>query len=263
MKDKLSLEKIETSQWCRELHVLESIGSTNDYAKLLASQGVPEGTVVVAESQSAGRGRMGRSFFSPQGQGLYLSCILRPTVPPDQLMHLTCCLAVAACDAVEGCAGFRPKIKWTNDLVYGGRKLAGVLTEMTLGGEGGTYVVAGVGINCFQEPEDFAPEIRTVAGSLKMVCGREIDRNQLAGGLIGALERMSSTMTCDRLKWMEQYRKDCMTLGCNVSVQKADTIRHGKAVGIDQWGALLVDFGTEVETVQAGEVSVRGMYGYV
>lgn len=251
--------------WARNLQVLETVDSTNNLAKSLASQGAPAGTVLVAECQTAGRGRLGRSFCSEAGQGIYLSVILRPQEVPNQLMHLTCGVAEATCIAIERVSGKRPGIKWTNDLVYGGRKLAGILTELSFEAESGRvqYAVVGIGINCNQNPEDFPPELREIGGSVRMMTGREVDRNRLTGELIQELHELSMTLLQKRLDWMEGYRKDCVTIGRAVAVQAMGETRWGQAVGVDDWGALLVDFGQGVETVQAGEVSVRGMYGYV
>ena len=122
--------------WAGNIHYFDTIDSTNTEAKRLAAAGAPHGTVLIAGHQTGGRGRMGRSFHSPAGLGIYLSVILRPECAPGDLMHLTCAAAVAMCDAVENAAGFRPGIKWTNDLVYGKRKLGGILTELAFGSSG-------------------------------------------------------------------------------------------------------------------------------
>ena len=137
------------------LHRFETIDSTNTYLKQLAEAGAEGGTAVIAHSQTGGRGRLGRSFHSPAGSGIYLSYLLRPNCKPEGLMHLTCAVAVAMCDAVEKTTGLRPGIKWTNDLVWQKRKLGGILTE--LGFENGlvSYAVVGIGINCTQTEEDF------------------------------------------------------------------------------------------------------------
>ncbi len=253
------------SPWSGELYVLDSLGSTNDYAKELAAKGAPHGTVVIANRQEQGRGRMGRSFLSPDGLGIYFSMILRPNCTPAELMHLTCCTAVAVCDALERAAGHRPSVKWTNDLVSSGRKLGGILTELSIEGESGLvqYAVLGIGINCHQKLTDFDPSIRDMAGSLEMVTGKKPDRNRIIGELISQLVHMSNTIETDRLLWMNRYRKNCITLGRAVAVGKAGEVRWGHALDVDDWGGLMVDFGQGTETVQAGEVSVRGMYGYV
>lgn len=208
---------------------------------------------------------MGRSFLSPGGMGIYLSILLRPECTADRLMHLTCATAVAACDAVEYGAGFRPKIKWTNDLVSQNRKLAGILTEMGMDPSGAvSYVVVGIGINCCQNPLDFPPELRDMAGSLSMIAGKPISREKVMGALLRALWEMDQKLLLEPYPGMEQYRRDCMTLGQEISLIRGDKIRHGLALNVDDQGALVVRFvDGHTETVNSGEVSVRGLYGYV
>ncbi len=247
--------------WQNQIIWYDEIDSTNDAAKALIKQGVSHATVLIADHQTSGRGRMGRSFASPAGMGVYMSVILRLQTPPDQLMHLTCAAAVAACDAVEKAVGLRPGIKWTNDLVSNGRKLAGILTELVIT-PAETAAVVGIGINCSQNAEDFPTEIQGIAGSLAMACGKAIDRAQVAAALIEAFSNMAQNLDCKEAM-LDAYRRDCITVGKPVSVVKGDEIRHGTAVGIDENGALLVEFSEKcVETVNAGEVSIRGMYGY-
>ncbi|MBQ6997506.1 MAG: biotin--[Oscillospiraceae bacterium] len=247
--------------WQNQIIWYDEITSTNDVAKDLIHQGAPHGTVLIADRQSGGRGRMGRSFVSPAGQGVYMSVILRFPNTPEQLMHLTCAAAVAACDAVEAVTGLRPGIKWTNDLVYGGRKLAGILTELVIAPTQ-TAAVIGIGINCAQAQADFPEDIRSFAGSLSMVCGKSTDRARLAAALIEAFSKMAQSIG-EKQAILDTYRRDCVTVGKAVSVVRGDTLRHGTAVGIDDEGALLVEFSDGCkEAVNAGEVSVRGMYGY-
>lgn len=251
----------DSCPWQESILYYDTIDSTNTQAKLLAAQGAPQGTVLIADHQTVGRGRLGRSFSSPGGMGVYLSVILRPNCPPQDLMHLTCATAVAVCNAVEQVAHFRPRIKWTNDLVYEGRKLCGILTELGLDAQGMVaYAIIGVGLNCCQKVSDFPPEIRDIATSLAMVTGKEIRRSQVAAAIIEALWCMDLKDTS-----MDRYRADCMTLGREVSLVKADgSARHGTALDVDPSGALIVRFPDgHIETVNSGEVSVRGMYGYV
>ena len=135
--------------WAQHLHYYESVTSTNLLAKEMAAKGAPHGTVLLASHQTAGRGRLGRSFQSPEHAGVYMSVILRPNCPPAQLMHLTCAVAVAMCDAVDLCAKVRPGIKWTNDLVVGNKKLGGILTALCVGAAGTVdWAIVGIGINC-------------------------------------------------------------------------------------------------------------------
>jgi len=194
-----------------------------------------------------------------------MSVILRPGCAAEQLMHLTCAAAVAICDALEQTCGIRPNIKWTNDLVAGKRKLAGILTELSFHSSGTLdYAVVGIGVNCCQEETDFPPDIREIAGSLYSVTGKDIDREIVAAGMMDALYRMSQHLLSDKEAVLNQYRNDCITLGKEISVVKADgSNRHGTALDIDADGGLIVRFDGSIETVTSGEVSVRGMYGYV
>ena len=239
----------------------DTIDSTNTQAKLLAAQGAPHGTVLIADHQTGGRGRLGRTFLSPAGTGIYMSVILRPQCPPAQLMHLTCAAAVAMCDAVEEAVGFRPGIKWTNDLVHENRKLAGILTELGMGPGGLVdWAVVGVGINCLQTADDFDPAIRAFAGSLAMFA--PCDRAKVAAAMIRALVHMDLSR---KEAIMDAYRRSCITLGREVSLLRADgKPRHGRAVDIVADGALVVEFAPNVvEIINSGEISIRGMYGYV
>ena len=266
MKNLILQNMKESCQWQDSLLWFDSIDSTNTRAKELAAQGTPHGTVLIADHQTGGRGRRGRSFHSPAGTGIYMSVILRPDCTPDRLMHLTCATAVAMCDAVENACGIRPGIKWTNDLVYGRRKLAGILTELGLTSRGTVdYAIIGIGINCCQTESDFPEDIRDIAGSLHSVSGKDIDRAKVAAAMLDALYVMSSELLRSKESILDRYRADCMTLGKEVSVVKADgSVRHGAALDIDSEGALVVKLSDgSTEAVNSGEVSVRGMYGYV
>ena len=252
--------------WRDSVLWFDSIDSTNTRAKSLAVAGAPHGTVLIADYQIGGRGSRGRRFHSPAGSGVYLSVILRPVCDPGALMHLTCAAATAMCDAVEAVCGFRPGVKWINDLVFHNRKLAGILTELGLHASGVVdYAVIGIGMNCCQRPEDFPEDIRHMAGSLSSLSGRAVDRNRVAAAMVEALWKMDSRLLTEKAQILSQYRRDCVTIGREVSVVKADgAVRHGRAVDIDAEGALVVEFAPgQIETVCAGEVSVRGMYGYV
>lgn len=250
--------------WREKIHYFDSILSTNTTAKQLAAEGAPEGTILLADMQTGGRGRMGRSFHSPAGCGIYMSVILRPRCPASQLMHLTCAVAVATANAIEASTGLRPGIKWTNDLVYDRRKLGGILTELSLDKNGYVdYAVLGIGINCCQTAADFPEDIRNIATSLQLCTGKPADRAGIAVAMINALENMNRNL-CDPHPFLLRYRKDCMTLGQQISLLCGDEVRHGIALDVDDQGALVVKFDDgHTETVHSGEVSVRGMYGYV
>lgn len=247
-----------------QVHWFNTVDSTNNQAKAMAQKGAPHGTVLIAGHQTAGRGRMGRSFSSPAGGGLYLSVILRPELPAAQLMHLTCAAGVAACDAVQQSCQFRPGIKWINDLVVQDRKLGGILTEMSVNAKTGLvdFAVIGIGINCLQETQDFSPELQNMAISLKAT-GRKPDIPHLAASLIYALYKMTLSLH-DRAAVMASYRRDCITLGREIVVIQGDEKQYGTALDVDVEGALVVRLRDgSLKTVNSGEVSVRGMYGYV
>ena len=264
MKEQILSALSPAYPWKEHLHWFDSIGSTNDEARILAKNGAPHGTVLVADHQTGGHGRMGRSFHSPEGVGIYMTMILRPNCAPGDLMHLTCATAVAMCEAVENATGLRPGIKWTNDLVCGKRKLGGILTALGLTPKGMVdFAIIGIGINCCQKDGDFPEEIRDMAGSLSMVTGKEIDRAKVAAAMMDALYQMDKTLLSGVDAMLDSYRRDCVTLSQDVVLVRGEEKRYGHAVDIDAAGALVVKFqdGT-LEAVNSGEVSVRGMYGY-
>ena len=250
--------------WRGNIHYFDTIDSTNTRAKEMAAAGAPHGTVLIADSQTGGRGRMGRSFHSPAGTGIYLSAILRPNCPAKELMHLTCAVAVASADGIAAATNLRPGIKWTNDLVVGQKKLGGILTELSVNHAGMVeFAVVGIGINCRQKAGDFPPEIENIATSLHLCTGEQTDRAQVAAQIVLALEKMCRQLH-DTDAILTRYRQDCMTIGREISVVRGDEIRHGKALDVDASGALVVEFPDgHAEAVNSGEVSVRGMYGYV
>lgn len=257
------LAALGSHPWRDRLTVLETVDSTNTYAKRLPA--APHGTVIVANQQTGGRGRLGRSFYSPKDRSVYLSVVLRLGVEPVKLLHLTALAAEAVCQAVFDATGLRPGIKWTNDLVIGTKKLCGILTELTVEAESGMVdtVVIGAGVNCNYAPEDFPEEVRPIATSLAMELGYPIDRNRLAAAMICRLAEMSDECLTRKADWIARYTADCITVGKQVQVISAAGTRIAHADGIDENAALRVTYDNgEQGTVFSGEVSVRGMYGY-
>ena len=245
---------------------LDVIDSTNTECKRQAMAGAVEGLVVTAEEQTGGRGRRGRSFQSPRGKGLYLSALLRPRLEPAQVANFTAWVAVAVCDGIQAACGLRPQIKWTNDIILNGKKLVGILTELGLVSESNDldYLVTGIGVNVNQSAGDFDPEIRDMATSLALALGRPVRRSELAVQIIRALDRAYAGFPQNQGEYLEKYRADCITIGRQVQVITPISRREGFAVAVDDGFDLLVQFpdGTE-EAFSSGEVSVRGMYGYV
>ena len=249
----------ERAHW----HVISSVDSTNLVCKRMAAEGAPDGTVVIADTQTAGRGRLGRSFQSAQGLGLYLSVLWRPRTAPEEWMALPALGAVAAVRAVAQVCGLAVQIKWPNDIVYDGRKLGGILTEsVLLGAE--PAVVLGIGINVSHRAADFAGEVRDIAASLEMVSGKPVSRAALAAALMMELDCLRHEALEEPQLWLEEYRAACLTVGREVQVLCDGGTQRAVALGVDEGFGLQVRYadGRE-ETVRAGEVSVRGLYGYV
>ena len=240
---------------------LDTIDSTNTECKRQAMAGAPHGLVILSEEQSGGRGRRGRSFQSPRGCGLYL----RPNLSLSQVNDFTTWVTVAVCNGIEVACGVRPQIKWTNDLILGGKKLCGILTELGLESETHSlqYLVTGIGINVNQTPEDFDEEIRSIATSLSMYLGKPVRRAALAVEIIRALDRMYAGFPQNKQEYLDRYRADCMTPGNQVQLITPTSRQEAYALSIDDEFRLVVEFpdGTQ-KALSAGEVSVRGMYGY-
>lgn len=244
---------------------LAQTDSTNSELKRRAAAGAPEGLALLAERQTGGRGRNGRSFQSDSALGLYLSVLLRPPVPPARALNLTAWIAVAVCDAVEAACGLRPGIKWPNDIILDGRKLCGILTELEIDGTGAlAWVVAGIGTNVSQREEDFQKEIRPVAVSLAMA-GRPVRRTDLAVCQLRALDGMYRDFLAGQTApWLERYRRDCLTVGREVTLLRGDRREEAFAVGVDDEFHLVVRYPDgRTQPVSSGEVSVRGLLGYV
>lgn len=247
-----------------EIHCLDSVDSTNTYLKKLALGGAPHGTVAVALEQTGGRGRRERRFESPAGAGLYLSVLLRPNCAPTEMVDLTAWTAVAVCDAIEECCGLRPGIKWTNDLLLGGRKVCGILTELVIDADASAACVVGIGINLRQSREDFAAcGLEAIATSLAAEgVAHGVTRSALAAAVIAALDRMAAQFPHRRAEWLNRYRARCVTVGKPVLVLRGEEQIPAQALAVEDDFTLRVryDDGRE-ETVSAGEVSIRGWMG--
>lgn len=264
MKTKIQNHLPGDHPWQNHIFWFDTINSTNTRAKEMAAAGAPHGTVVIADRQTGGRGRMGRSFHSPAGSGIYLSVILRPECHAGALMHLTCAAAVTAIDGIQAATGLRPGIKWTNDLVVDRKKLGGILTELSVNSSGMVeYAIVGIGINCTQAPADFPEDIQNVATSLRLCTGKIVDRADVIAKIVVELAYMCQYLQSPA-PILSKYRSDCITIGQEISLVRGDEIRHGVALDVDDTGALLVQFpDAHTEAIASGEVSIRGMYGYV
>lgn len=251
----------------RDLRYFAQLDSTNTHAKRLAlEEDVPDGTAVIAGYQTAGRGRMERTFQSPEGKGVYLTVLLRPELPPERFLPVTALAGVAVCDAVERICGLRPGLKWPNDPVLGGKKLCGILTELVTDRTGKHCIVLGIGVNVLQTAEDFSPEVAAMAGSLAMALGRPVSCAEVTAALLEELDRMYAALKTGALQpYRAAYRRNCVNLGKTVQLIDPSGQRETAiALDIDEDFGLVVrtEDGQE-KTVRSGEVSVRGLYGYV
>jgi len=244
-----------------EALVLAETASTNTLLKQLALAGAPAGSLCLCETQTAGKGRLGRSWHSPAGQGLWLSVLLRPRIKPEVAPLVTLCVAMAMAQAVRKVTGLDAQIKWPNDLVLRGKKLCGVLLEIGFGPQGIDYIVAGTGLNVRKGayPADLAHQATSIEDHISPPPRRELLVHYLA-----ALEEIT-----DRLEESDfagiagDYRVHSCTLGSQVKVSGSMEFT-GTAEDIDETGALLVrDECGELRRVLAGDVSVRGVMGYV
>ena len=245
---------------------LDTIDSTNTEAKRQAMAGAPEGLVVLAEEQTGGRGRLGRSFQSPRGCGLYLTALLRPQLPPIEVVDFTAWVAVAVCDGIQAACGVRPGIKWPNDLVLNRKKLCGILTELEWEAESGEFscVIIGAGINVSQDEADFGPEVAPIAISLAQALGTAPDRTELAAQVIRSLNALYDDFPAQNAAYLECFRRDCLTVGNPIQVISGAGERIGTATGIsDDFGLTVRWEDGSTETLTSGEVSVRGLYDYV
>jgi len=226
-----------------KIRVEDCVDSTNTRLKALAAEGAPAGSALLAEEQSGGRGTRGRSFQSPRGDGLYLSVLLRPKAPLADLLTLTGWAAVAVREGIDRACGAPCQIKWLNDVFLNGRKLVGILTELAFLGESGEpdYVVIGIGVNVNQSHKTFeAQGLGDIAASLAGE-GFPVERNRLAAALLDELSRLVEAFPQERELYLGQYRKYCFTPGHAVRFEEDGQTLHGKARGIDDRFALLVD----------------------
>jgi BirA family transcriptional regulator, biotin operon repressor / biotin---[acetyl-CoA-carboxylase] ligase len=239
------------------VHWFAEVPSTSDVAKRLADDGAAHGEVVVAESQTAGRGRRGRAWASPPGRSLSFSVVLRPDLPPSRAPELTLLASVALCQAIRD-AGVPAAIKWPNDVLAGGRKLAGILLEMAAETDQLQWVVLGVGVNVNTRAEDLPPELRDTATSLAIERGGPVPRALFAAATLGAIEGWLDRHVAEGFGPVrEAWRAMCDTLGREVRVKLAgEGDLEGVAEDVDEAGALLVRAGGRLHRVLAGDVEL-------
>lgn len=241
----------------RSIYIFDTIDSTNNYAKRLASEGADHGTLVATDMQTAGKGRMGRSFCSPAGGSIYMSVILRPKTDMQSSQLITSCIAAAAADAVDRVCGTDVKIKWVNDLYLNGKKICGILTEASINFESGglDYAVAGIGINLKSVKKSFPEELLEIASSVEDETGNLPGRCRLIAEILKNID--SYMQGIESRDFLEEYRRRSFITGMRVAVSKYDEERTAAALGISDNAGLIVkyDDGTE-EVLNSGEARI-------
>ena len=247
------------TRWAgRQIVYLPSVDSTNRRARQLAAEGAPHGTLVIADEQTAGRGRRGRGWISPAGEGVFMSLILRPQSHPSEVARLSMQTALAVALSIAQTTGLDARIKWPNDIVCGGRKVCGMLLEMNADEQAVHDVVAGIGINVHQT--QFAPEIAQTASSLDLLSGKRVCRAALVRAFLEAFERTEALAAQGAL--MDAYRARSATLGQRVQVIAPAGSFTGTALEVTDSGSLIVeDEEGQRREVLAADVSVRGLMG--
>lgn len=225
----------------RDIRVFQQTTSTNDVVEKLAVDGVQEGMAVFAESQTKGRGRLGRCWVSPAGKGLLFSVLLRPALPPQSATQLTITAATAVARAIQRHAGMAPEIKWPNDILLRGRKTAGILTELSAELDHIKYVILGIGVNVNLDTADFPPEWRGMSTSLKLASGRAVSRPGLAADLLRELDADYARVRAGQFSAVaDEWERQCTTLGQQVRIRFGEREVSGRAEALDEDGALLI-----------------------
>lgn len=256
------LPLLATRYMGRRVYSYEVTDSTNRRAREEAERGAPHGSVFFAEEQTNGRGRLGRTWSAPRGAGVWMSVLLRPKLTPADIAQVTLLAGLATCIAIREVTGLPVAIKWPNDIVYEGKKLVGILTELAAEEDRISALVVGIGVNV--NNASFPMELKEKATSLLLAGGRRVSRKELAARILLRLEEEYERFlqhAADRA-FLDRYAQHCATIGSVVRVATGSEEFVGTAVGINETGALLVETGQGVRPVLSGEVSVRGMLGY-
>jgi BirA family biotin operon repressor/biotin-[acetyl-CoA-carboxylase] ligase len=245
----------------------ESVDSTNDRIKQRAREGENQGLIISAGEQTAGKGRVGRKWESPSGESVYTSILLRPEdISLESVPTVTVVAAMAVRDALERLYGLKGQIKWPNDIVIGGKKICGILTEMELKDGKVWYVVVGIGVNVHNQsfPDEIAYKATSVDLELEKTTGNTGHRKELTRELWNSFKKYYNIFieTGDMSGLKEEYERHLANLGNRVRIEASEASYEATALGINNKGELLIEVDGEQRTIRTGEVSVRGIYGY-
>lgn len=259
------IKSLMHTDWvAKEVLYFDTIDSTNTKAQELAEKGYPSGTLVVADKQESGKGRRGRSWVSPSGTGIFMTLMIKPDINPNNASMLTLVAALAVAKAITSVTGEEAMIKWPNDIVVNGKKVCGILTEMNAQFDYINHIVVGIGINVHNE--SFPEEISQMASSLMIEAGgKRFHRAQIIAETMSYFEQYYDTFlkTQDLSALVREYDKLLVNRNKSVRVLDPKEPFDGKAMGITPKGELIVDTWESRKLVSSGEVSVRGIYGYV
>lgn len=240
------------------IHFFSLLDSTNTTAYYLAQRGLPEGNIVIADAQSKGRGRLDRTWQSPPGRNLYLSIVLRPPIPVSHAPQITLMAGVAVADLLSAYCPGKVVVKWPNDILINGKKICGILTEMKSSPTGVDFIILGIGININMTVEDFDPELRDTATSLRIETGAPTDRLAIAGKLFQLIEKWYGVFLLDGFKGIRDAFLSYANLeGKPIQVVFKNDVQTGVATGIDEDGSILLkDREGVLRRIMAGDVSI-------
>lgn len=245
-----------------KFEILKTIDSTNNYAKIKASKGEKEGLVIISEEQTNGRGRINKSFFSPFKSGIYMTVLIRPDININNINIVTVATAISVLKAIELKANIKPSIKWVNDILYGKKKLCGILTEASIEGEGGhvEYIVIGIGINISICALNFSNDIKDIAISIEEITGKHCDRNELICEVLNQLEYnyIDLITNNNKKRIIDIYKDNLSMIGEKISVIQGNNSYYAKILGINDNAELIVeDEVGKVIIVNSGEISIK------
>ncbi|HOP62931.1 MAG TPA: biotin--[acetyl-CoA-carboxylase] ligase [Spirochaetota bacterium] len=239
----------------REIAILDSTGSTNFDAFQRASSGAPEGSIVLADRQESGKGRLGRAWSSPSGKNIYLSIVTRPSIPPYVAPRLTIVTAVALSDTLIQAGAGGHRIKWPNDILYGEKKISGILTEMKGDTDSIDYIITGIGVNINSSEDDYPPEIRDTITSLRIILKRDFERNLFISSFLENFEKQYNSFLKGEFKnILSVWKERADIINRDIRIKQFNETFTGKVIELNEDGNLVVDTGDSLRIVNSGDI---------
>lgn len=259
LSEKIIKKNTRAKMFGKEIEILKTVDSTNNYLKLKAQNKANEGLVAIAEQQTEGKGRKGKSFFSPVGTSIYISVLLKPKIKISNINLITIIAAISVVEAIYNTTKIQTSIKWVNDVMYNNKKLCGILTEASIEGESGdiNYIVLGIGINV--KKIDFPDNIKNIATSLGNITSIDYNRNELIGQLLTQLENnYNKLFSNNQDQLISSYRNYLSMLGNEINVILSDSTYKAKALDIDENAHLIIQLPSgEITKINCGEISIK------